>query len=178
MVDWKMVYILMGMESYFIMWMADHLKYNIRHCSMNPTSYDAGTYKNIDEICLLMKQLKPISENGARELWLKVPRGSIEDFGDYEEMLENGEVVNYDDFVRYWQDSYPNEYEWLSFGVVETEEGYKGIFLEHYLALESDPRRQKTIGKLDWYDALYVFFSRISLGDTPYCCFIRRENVL
>ena len=45
MVDWKMVYILMGMESYFIMWMADHLKYNIRHCSMNPTSYDAGTYK-------------------------------------------------------------------------------------------------------------------------------------
>jgi len=124
--------------------MADHLKYNIRHGSMNQTSYDAGTYKNIDEICQLMKQLKPISENGARELWLKVPRGSIEDFGDYEEMLENGEVENYDDFVRYWQDSYPNEYEWLSFGVVETEEGYKGIFLEHYLALESDPRRQKT----------------------------------
>ena len=66
-----------AMTAPYIMWMADHLKYNIRHGSMSPTSYDAGTYKNIDEICQLMKQLKPISENGARELWLKVPRGSI-----------------------------------------------------------------------------------------------------
>ena len=34
-----------AMTAPYIMWMADHLKYNIRHCSMNPTSYDAGTYK-------------------------------------------------------------------------------------------------------------------------------------
>ena len=148
----------------YVKWMIEHLKHNMRHDPMNYISYDNRTYEIIDEICDLIRQLKPVTDNGARRLWIKVPRGPIEDFGNYEEMLEDGEVDNYEQFVQYWKDSFPDEYEWINFGVIENSEGYKGIFLEHYLAMESDPRRERTS-----YTEDYSEFAEWLLSEVKRC---------
>lgn len=148
----------------YVKWMIEHLKHNMRHDPMNYISYGNRTYEILDEICDLMKQLKPVSDNGARRLWIKVPRGPIEDFGNYEEMLEDGEVDNYEQFVQYWTDSFPDEYEWINFGVIENSDGYKGIFLEHYLAMESDPRRERTS-----YTEDYSEFAEWLLSEVKRC---------
>lgn len=60
--------------------------------------YDNKTYVILDEIFKLLKTIKPISEYGVRKLWFKAERGPIEDFGDYEEMKEMGDVESYEEY--------------------------------------------------------------------------------
>jgi hypothetical protein len=59
-----------------------------------------------------------------RELWITAKRGSIEDFGNYDEYLENREVKNREDFEKIWQDYYPNPVKWYLFSVSHYNEEY------------------------------------------------------
>lgn len=59
-----------------------------------------------------------------RELWLTVERGSIEDFGDYDEYLENGEVENQEDFEKIWKEYYPDSVKWYFLSVSHYKEEY------------------------------------------------------
>ena len=58
------------------------------HHSDYTITYDETTYPLLDKLFELIRQIEPASENGARILWLCADRGSIEDYGDYDEMLE------------------------------------------------------------------------------------------
>lgn len=66
-----------------------HVGYRNVNCTM---TYTDRSYKLMDELFALLKKLKPVSENGARQLWLCAKRGGIEDFsdcyGDCEELVE------------------------------------------------------------------------------------------
>lgn len=48
-------------------------------------SYDEESYRILDQIFALIKQIKPVSKNGVRELWFRAERGTISDFGSFEE---------------------------------------------------------------------------------------------
>ena len=69
-----------------------------------------------------MSCLEPEGDDQVRELWLEVPRGSIQDFGDYKEFLEEGLVENYDEFEKYWKDEYPNNCKWYGFATAQYRE--------------------------------------------------------
>ena len=56
--------------------------------------YDEKSNELLDELFALLEQIAPISENGARSLWLRAERGPIEDYGDPEDEVENGEYEN------------------------------------------------------------------------------------
>lgn len=59
-----------------------------------------------------------------------LPGGSIEQFGDYQEWLEDREVSNYKEFQEIWLFCFPDEEYWYSFTAIERkEERYRGIFL-------------------------------------------------
>ena len=84
-------------------------------------SFDDRTYELLDEIFSLLKRISPVSKNGGRELWFTAERGTIEDFGDFEEMLADGDVESREEFENWWHDEFPNEVEWYSFSAVEDE---------------------------------------------------------
>ena len=46
-------------------------------------SYDEESYRILDQIFALIKQIKPVSTNGVRELWFRAERGTISDFGSF-----------------------------------------------------------------------------------------------
>lgn len=55
---------------------------------------------------LLIKEIGVLEIQGHDELrciWIEVPRGTIEDFGEYEEFLEEDVVSNYEEFVEMWK---------------------------------------------------------------------------
>jgi hypothetical protein len=64
-------------------------------------------------ICCLEKQ----GDDEYRSIWVSAERGRIEDFGDYKEFLENGEVNNMKDFEDLWHYYYPNEMKWYNFAI-------------------------------------------------------------
>ncbi|WP_352422209.1 hypothetical protein [Proteiniphilum sp.] len=59
-----------------------------------------------------------------RELWFTVERGSIEEFGDYDDYLENEMVENREDFEELWKAYYPDPVKWYLFSVSRYNEEY------------------------------------------------------
>lgn len=113
-----------------------------RSFSYNDTPiYDKTTLNNIDQIYADLSCLESNYKDGY-DLWLRVPRGSIEDYGNYEEALEFGDVENYAKFEVMWKAEYPDEYVWLNYTILESkEEGARYIYLGHKVVLEVDPRK-------------------------------------
>ena len=107
-------------------------------------TFTENSYKLIDKFFDLIKKITPISENGCRELWFCIDRGTIEDFGDYEEMYDMGDVENYEDFVQQWRDNYPDEKKWYCVQAVQDEEsGYKAVAVNHKFVIVIDPCAEK-----------------------------------
>lgn len=73
-----------------------------------------------DALLSIIEKLQCVAICGndeCRELWLTIERGSIEDFGDYNDYLENGIVENRDDFEKLWKDEYPDLVKWYLLSV-------------------------------------------------------------
>ena len=79
----------------------------------NPMSYD--TYLKLVDIYDVFSNVKAGSEDEIRHTWIEVERGSVEDFGDYDEFLESGEVRSPEEFEQLWKDYYPEETKWYKF---------------------------------------------------------------
>jgi len=69
-----------------------------------------------------------------RELWLTVERGSIEDFGDYDDYLENEIVENKKDFEKIWKEDYPDSIKWYLLSITHYNEEYF-VFIDSKLTL-------------------------------------------
>lgn len=69
-----------------------------------------------------------------RELWLTVERGSIEDFGDYDDYLENEILESKEDFKKVWKEEYPDSVKWYLLSITHYNEEYF-IFIDSKLTL-------------------------------------------
>lgn len=87
-------------------------------------------------LCILEKmQCVAICGNDERrELWLTPDHGSIEDFGDYDDYLENEIVENRDDFEKIWKEEYPDLIKWYLFSVTHYNGEYF-FFVDNRLTL-------------------------------------------
>lgn len=54
----------------------------------------------------------PDNEYNQKMIWVKIPRGAIELFGDYNELKADGEVSNRKEFEQWWLDAFPEEIAW------------------------------------------------------------------
>ena len=125
---------------YYVNWMG-HQDYGF---SNNRTTYDVKSYENIDNFFELLKQISPISDNGCRELWFCVEKGTIDKFGDYSEFLDCGEVENYQEFEDLWNDNYPNEQKWYRVEALYDEKvNYKVIVVNYKVVIVVDPNTEK-----------------------------------
>lgn len=69
-----------------------------------------------------------------RELWFTSERSSIEDFGDFEEYLENEIISNKKEFEELWKEDYPNSIKWYLFSVRHYNKEYF-FFIDSKLTL-------------------------------------------
>ncbi len=92
----------------------------------------------IDELFSSIKYIKPLKNNDEiKMVWIRVPRGDITDFGDYEEMSEDEEVTNYDEYLHLWEETYPNEFEWYC--VVFSEyKNYKAASVNNFTIINAE----------------------------------------
>lgn len=81
----------------------------------------------IDKLLLIINEIGVLEVQGEDELrsiWIEVPRGDIEDYGDYKEFLEEDEVSNYEEFVEMWEYYYPEKTKWYEFLVTTYKKEY------------------------------------------------------
>jgi hypothetical protein len=94
---------------------------------------DVGSNFYREKLVVIFNELLKIEVQGDddyRSIWLPVECGSMEDFGDFEEFLESGEVSNRQDFEELWRYYYPDKLKWYNFSITQ----YAGV---RYFYLDS-----------------------------------------
>ena len=111
----------------------------------NCTSYDEKTYELLDELYLELRKIAPMGDRNRRELWLRAERGSLDDWGNIDEMVEDGEFDCREDAESYWQDMFPEQEYWYHLLTIEDDDtGFRGLFLGHHYIIEVDPQEPKS----------------------------------
>jgi hypothetical protein len=105
-------------------WVAPHIDIIIQQLESISGSVDEEMVDRLKAIYRAMSLIEPEGDDNVRELWLEVSRGRIQDFGDYEEFLEEGLVESYEEFEKYWLDEYPGKCKWYGFATAEYREEY------------------------------------------------------
>ncbi len=88
-------------------------------CKKYPEVNNVTIKKQLILISELMNCIKEQGDDEFRSVWFSVERGKIEDFGDFNEYLEDGEVRNEKEFIELWHFYYPDEIIWYNFAVAK-----------------------------------------------------------
>ena len=102
---------------------------------MNPVPLTKALLEAVEPLRRLMSVVAPIDREGeVRNLWLRVPSGTIEDYDSFEDMRSWGEVETYEGYEARWHEDYPEEFSWYRLVVTESFEAngklrYVGVSL-------------------------------------------------
>lgn len=108
-------------------------------------AYDGGrqtiddrSKRLLDQLFEKLDQIAPCGDDNRHELWLEAPRGTIEDYGDFDYELENEIVSSREEFESNWAEDYPHE---VSFYHLTTAEhkGYRNVVLNGKLVIRYEP---------------------------------------
>ncbi len=96
-----------------------------------------------DVILKIHKAMHVLADDkGVRTMWIRVPRGPIEVFGDYKEWKAAGEVKNRADFREWWLADFPEDTAWFRVSI-ESYEGKNWVIIHDrgiYVLLIFDPK--------------------------------------
>ena len=88
---------------------------------LNPMQSTDALLSALKPLFEMMKPLASINKyDEVKAIWLRIPRGTIEDYDSFEDMKEYGEVKTYEEYENYWLREYPEEYKWYRFVVVQS----------------------------------------------------------
>lgn len=96
---------------------------------------DAKTKGLVTELFQKLQSIAVCGDDELRELWLTAPRGSIEDFGDYENYLEDGEEESRKEFGELWLSEYPEPQKWYKLSA-PVYRGIYSVFINNKLVLQ------------------------------------------
>ena len=87
-------------------------QYENRNMGDESNRFTKESWETLKEFYKLLDYIKPFGSDNDHILFFKLPRGPIEDFGDYKTYFELGEVTNKEDFVDLWKFYYPDDEKW------------------------------------------------------------------
>jgi len=89
-----------------------------------------------------LQTLKIIGDDEYRSIWLTVPRGTMEDYGDWEEAVRYGDVSSRKEFEKEWLDWYPDPVKWYKLSAVHWR-GWYSIVVNGRLVLQIQPEEER-----------------------------------
>jgi len=131
---------------------APHLDNLINRAKNDTTDLDTKSNELVFKLFKKLQVVEACGDDERRELWFAVERGSVEDFGDYEDYLEDGEVENRDEFNELWLAYYPDSVKWYRLvSLVHSNDKYRTIFVDGKQVIEIDERYEDDDGEKEDY---------------------------
>lgn len=90
----------------------------------SPKSYDMKVKEKINELYSLLDNIKPISDDEYKILYFSAEKGNIENYGDFEELKEFGEISDYKEFENRFNEDYPDDLKWHKMTTVRYKNYY------------------------------------------------------
>ncbi len=110
----------------------------IRRLRNGSSAFDEAALALIDTLYLELDKIVPCGDNNLHELWLCAERGTIEDFGNYEEMLADGEIETREEWENWWHSEYPEEKVWYHLAAVEYND-FRTVLVQHESVIQINP---------------------------------------
>lgn len=96
---------------------------------MNPSAPSPAIIEAMAPLFAALSSLAPLKENEeVKSIWLRIPRGEINDFDSYDELVDQEIVSNYEEYENYWLTEYPEKIKWYKLVIVESS-NKKGKFV-------------------------------------------------
>ncbi len=116
----------------------------------NPTAQTRKVLGALDRLFGMLADLVPLATNNeAKSIWLKIPRGSLGDFDSYEDLLGEGEVDSREEHIALWESEYPDAYKWYELVIVKNEH-CQAASVGRVSVVCADLGREPVEG--DWYE--------------------------
>ena len=121
----------------------DRLLYSFDRGYMNSSVPSKALKEAMESVFAVLSDLAPLKKNKeAKAIWLMVPRGTIDDYDSYEDLLEWGEIENRDEYEERWKEDYPDPVSWYELVVAEgfRDENlfYRAISLGNKMIINAD----------------------------------------
>ena len=88
--------------------------------SLDASAPSQQLYAVMDSLFAILRELAPISRSEeVKSIWITIPRGTIDDYGSYEDMLQWGEVKNREEYESLWRREYPDPVSWYDLVIQE-----------------------------------------------------------
>lgn len=106
--------------------------------TFNPENYDSKVKEQLNELYELLDKIKPLDGgDDLKILYFSVERGTIEHYGDYEELNEYGDVSNYEEFENIFKEEYPDDIYWYRM-VASRYKNYRTISINYKNIIYAD----------------------------------------
>jgi len=81
--------------------------------NLNPEGYHIKTKEKLEELYILLDKIKSVDETDEiKILYFSVEKGTIDKYGDYEEVKEDYGISSYKEFEKYFNEEYPDDIYW------------------------------------------------------------------
>ena len=87
-------------------------QYSGKNMGDESNRFTRSSWDKLKELYQLIDKIVPCGDDNDHILYFKLPRGTIDDYGDYEEYLNYGEVESREEFEELWKMDYPKEEKW------------------------------------------------------------------
>ncbi len=132
----------------------DRLLRYFRDGHLNPSTPSPELAAAMDPLFHALSGLAPLKSNEeAKAIWLRIPRGCIEDYDSFDGLAEYGEVKNREEFEALWLEDYPEEYKWYELVTVESRgrDGtvcFRAVALDHKTVISAALDRSEPAGNM------------------------------
>ena len=106
--------------------------------NFNPESYDEEVKQKISVLYGMLDKIESTKEDDdLKILYFSAKKGNIEDYGDYEELKEYGDVSSYEEFEKNFHEDYPDDMYWYRM-VTSKYESYRAISINYKNIIYTD----------------------------------------
>lgn len=117
---------------------------------LNPSVPSKKLCEAMEPLFSALHDLAPLkTNNDAKALWLVIPRGTIENYDSYEDLLEYGEIGNRAEYEALWMEDYPEPVSWYKLVLVEVN-GKDGVLQHRAVSLGNKIIINAMLAREEW----------------------------
>ena len=136
----------------------DELLRYFDHGHLNPTLSTPALLAAANNLWDILEPLAPLKKNNeAKAIWIRVPRGTIDDYTSFEDMKDWEEVETYEEYIERWHYDYPEDFIWYELVVAKSYDRdgalrYYGVSLGNNRVISAATEKRVFGEQLEYYE--------------------------
>lgn len=132
---------------------------------MNPSAPSPAIIEAMAPLFAALSSLAPLKENEeVKSIWLRIPRGEINDFDSYDELVDQEIVSNYEEYENYWLTEYPEKIKWYKLVIVESSNKkgkicFRAVCVNHQMIISAS--LEHGLGNENWKDEAVIILCKM-----------------